>query len=130
MQSLLYLLPVLICPIAMGLMMWFMMRGMQGTQGHGMQGMGHVMPAQPPMSSLRQDGEILTATRPNMRRDLLPAPSDAHQVGADGPTREERLTDLHARLAALEEYQQTLEREIAELDSALRPEHVQQSYQM
>ncbi len=32
MQQLLYILPVLICPIVMGLMMWFMMRGHGKTQ--------------------------------------------------------------------------------------------------
>ena len=61
-QYLLYLLPFLLCPLSMGVMMWFMMRGMNGMNG--------AQQARHP-SSLRLDTspDMLPDMRPDMRLD-------------------------------------------------------------
>jgi hypothetical protein len=57
MQQFLYILPALICPLGMGLMMWFMMRG----RGHGTTADG---PAEQELARLRAEVAALRPQAP------------------------------------------------------------------
>ncbi|MBT2396000.1 hypothetical protein [Streptomyces sp. ISL-100] len=77
MDQLLYLLPVLACPIGMGLMMWFMMRSRQSNAGQP----PHTTPAAPTaeqeqeLARLRKEVEALrgeSAPKTDLRKDRTP----------------------------------------------------------
>lgn len=75
MNQLLYLVPMLICPIAMGLMMWFMMRkpGSQPTSSQ--------QPPQPATVADPRDAELA-----RLRADLFLARGRAdHPASTDVP---------------------------------------------
>ena len=101
MQQLLYYLLLLACPVGMGLMMWFMMRGNNHS--------GMRQPVAPAERLL---------SRENARSVQAGITAAAH---ADGRTRDEQLTDLHDRLADLGERQRDLLAELHELEGASEP---------
>lgn len=84
MQNLLYVLPLLACPIAMGLMMWFMGRGMRGDNQH-------------------QTRDVATVDG-SMRAEPY--------TGALDDTRPSELADIHARLAEVEARNRALREEL------------------
>ncbi|GAB3033778.1 hypothetical protein GCM10027052_08980 [Parafrigoribacterium mesophilum] len=74
MEQLLYILPALACPVGMGLMMWFMMRG------HGKPQTG--TPAQEKeLADLRAQVEALRA-QPTPFTERHPAPAAAKNLSA------------------------------------------------
>lgn len=109
--------PLLLCPVAMGAMMWFMMRGMSGRQDH-----AQARPPYPPY--IAGDQYSFPAGTPDER--LLAEPntddgrSDAGHLpltSADDRSSQERYADLRARLASVEQQQRRLARELAALDA-------------
>ena len=71
MQQLLYTLPALMCPIGMGAMMWFMMRGGKNKQP-AQSAPGTPTPREQELAALRAEIDQLRATQqPN-----TPAPED------------------------------------------------------
>ncbi|GAB2956483.1 hypothetical protein GCM10023080_014650 [Streptomyces pseudoechinosporeus] len=70
MENLLYLLPALACPVGMGLMMWFMMRGKRPADGR-----PHTAPTtaqQQELARLRKEVEALRGEqtpRADLRKD-------------------------------------------------------------
>jgi len=72
MQQLLYTLPALMCPIGMGAMMWFMMRGNKNKQAT-QSAPGTPTPQEQELAALRSEIDHLRTThQPN-----TPAPEDA-----------------------------------------------------
>lgn len=74
MQQLLYILPALICPIGMGLMMWFMMRGHGKTQAG-------ISAQEQELAALRAQVEVLRAT-PTPFEERHPAPTTGKNLSA------------------------------------------------
>ncbi|MEV8311756.1 hypothetical protein AB0P36_31625 [Streptomyces flavidovirens] len=74
MDQLLYLLPVLACPIGMGLMMWFMMRSRRSPEGQAPQ-TPPTAEQQQELTRLRQEVEALRAEAgpmAHLRKDHRP----------------------------------------------------------
>ncbi len=100
MQYILSILPLLACPIMMGVMMWMMLRGNQGNQGQGMNTMGQGSMAT--MATPHDSGEIAASAPPTYR------------------TPEEQMAELKARLTRLQVQQHAIAGQMTELDD--RPE--------
>src|SRR2546421_730094 len=129
MQYILSWLPVLACPVGMGLMMWFMMRGnKQQTPGEA----GHTL--------MQTDSQPLEGTEPSgvaappksaATFNLLgmsgngnvaasqPSQMQGEQLPAVGLTRDEHLAALKSRMSSMQAEQEDLARQIAEVE---RPE--------
>jgi len=99
MQNLVYVLPLLACPVGMGVMMWYMNRGMSG-QNSGATGQS---------KDAQQPGSFV-----NRRATFSSSP------GADltDDTQAEQLADLRRQLAEVEDQQQSIARAIAHLDDS------------
>ena len=102
MQQLLYYLPVLACPVGMGLMMWLMMRGNKNGSGHDMSTTRQAAQSGADRYLWREGSQAVDYAPPNAQL-------------SDGRTRDEQLTDLHARLADLHERQEAILAEMREM---------------
>lgn len=87
MQQLVFLLAVLACPVGMGLMMWFMMKGMGGMGGMG-----------------GQNGQNANVNQPMATPTWQPYVDQEPGLGArnDGDARDEDIAALQAQVADLE----------------------------
>ncbi len=116
MPYLLSVWPLLLCPVAMGVMMWVMMRGMSGQQNQSRvrQPLQPLQPLQPYISGderlrpVEDVVESLPTDGADSSRSMMVMPT--------GAPAQDQYASLTARLAEVEQQQRRLARELATLD--------------
>lgn len=103
MQQLVFLLAVLACPVGMGLMMWFMMKGMGGMGSQNGQNASTNQPMATPTWQPRVDQEPALDAR------------------NDGDARDEDIAALQAQVADLERHNRRLAEQLDRFGAQAAP---------